>query len=69
MVTGVINNNGFFVVVCTAPGKYTIDINNTTYTELTGMDRCFPDQSYLTPHEAIFYGQKGNSFYEYRVKY
>jgi hypothetical protein len=69
IVAGDINPNGFFVIENIGKGKYMLVINNTIYRELEGIDRIFGDQGYFTGRSVIFYGLKGNGFYEFRVDY
>ena len=69
IVAGDISSKGFFVIECTSPGHYLLVINNKEYREFSGIDRIFGEQAYFTDHAIIFYGTKGNSFYEFKVKY
>ncbi len=69
IVAGALNAHGFFMIVCLDKGKYLLDINNTHYEELTGIDEFLGDQSYLLNSKLIFYARKGKDYYEYTVKY
>ncbi len=69
VVAGDVSSKGFFAIVNTAPGTYTLIINNKDYRELTGIDRIFGEASYFTDHAIIFYGTKGNGFYQFKVNY
>ena len=69
LMAGDISSKGFFVIYCTAKGKYLLNINNKIYKELENIDNIFGEASYFTSNAVIFYGVKGNSFYEFRVGY
>lgn len=69
IVAGDMNHNGFYIIENTAPGKYLLVINNTIYKELDGIDKIIGDQSYLDEHRLIFYGTKGNGFYQFTVNW
>ena len=69
IVAGEINGNGYYIIVNTAPGKYLLVINNKVYKELEGIDSISGEQSYLDAGQLIFYGTKGNSFYQFRVRF
>jgi hypothetical protein len=69
IVAGDINENGFFIIEYLLPGQYLIDINNTVYKNIKGIDRIYGGQSYLTASELIFFGSNGSGFYEYRLPY
>lgn len=69
IVAGDLNHNGFYIIENTAPGKYLLVINNTIYKELDGIDRILGDQGFLNDHSLIFYGTKGNGFYQFMVRW
>lgn len=69
IVAGDVNANGFYAIVCTAPGKYRLIINNQVYKDLSGIDHIIGDQGYLDAHRLIFYGIKGSGFYQFTVEF
>lgn len=66
---GDINANGYYVIVCTAPGKYQLLVNGNMVKEISGIDRIIAGQGYLTANSVIFFGAKGNTFNKYTVNY
>ena len=69
IVAGDMNGNGFFMIQFLAKGRYMLNINNTLYNELDGINYIFPEQSYLDSHVLIFYGIKDGAFYQFKVHY
>ncbi len=69
VVAGDFSSKGFFMIENIGQGKYLIVINNKVYKELEGIDNIFGEQCYFDDHQVVFYGLKGTSFYEFKVKY
>jgi hypothetical protein len=69
IVAGDISSKGFFIIENTSPGNYLLNINNKEYRELSGISRIFGESCYFTSNAIIFYGTKGNAFYQFKVNY
>ena len=69
VVAGDLTPDGFFIIVYMGQGKYLLNINNTVYRDLEGIDRIFGEQSFFSAGKLVFYGVKGNAFYEYMVRF
>ena len=69
IVASGMNGKNFFIIMQTGPGKYLVDINNKVYKELEGIEAILNMQSYLTEKSVLFYGLKGDAYYQFSIDY
>lgn len=67
IVYGNFSDKGFFVIQKTAKNKFLININNTIYKEVDGIQKILEDSCYFDGKELVFFGIKGLSFYQYTL--
>lgn len=62
------NKHGFYVIQQIGAKRYIINVNNTTYHELTGVENILKDNCFFDGKSLVFYGIKNNAFYQYTLK-
>jgi hypothetical protein len=67
IVTGKFNDYGFFAIQKTGDDKFLININNSYYQEITGVQKILNWGYYFDGNECVFYGIKGLSYYQFKI--
>jgi hypothetical protein len=67
IITGGMNDKGFFIIQKIGDRKYLININNSVYQELSGIDNLNDQDCFFDGKSLIFYGTKGRSFYQFTL--
>jgi len=68
IVAGKFDDYGFFAIQKIGTDKFLININNTYYKEIDGVQDILEKGCYFDDKELVFYGIKGFSFYQYTLK-
>lgn len=68
IVSGKVNDYGFFAIQKTGESKYSINVNNKVYKELENVDYILKKNCFLDDKELIFYGVKDMSFYKFTLQ-
>jgi hypothetical protein len=62
-----LTDNGFFAIQKTGDKTYAINMNNSVYARVDGVDKISWDDYFFDGKELVFYAIKGLSFYQYIV--
>ena len=65
IVAGQFNDHGFYFIQKTGENKFLININNTFYQEIDGIEQILLKNFYFDEKSLVFYGIKDRSFYQY----
>lgn len=67
IVAGEFNDAGFFSIQKTGKSTWQINVNNSVYKELKGVNVIFDDNWFFNNNELIFYGVRGLSIYQFKL--
>lgn len=68
IIAGSMDEKGFYVIQKTGDKSFTVNINNTSYTTIEGIDKMNDDDCFFDGQELIFYARKGLSYYQYMIR-
>lgn len=67
IVSGALNDTGFFIIQKTGAHQWLININNRYYQEIENVDQVFRESCYFDDRGLVFYGSEGGEVYRYNI--